>query len=79
MREGIDIRIIVECISDSKTIKGLLTKGKTYTVTRKLNIGDFQIECDDNGDRELYKCEYFKVVEIVKCNYDIFVGDIFEN
>ena len=77
MRAGYDLRIIVECISDDKILKGLLTKGNKYTAIRKLNIGDFKVECDDNGDKELYKCEYFKVVEIIECNYDIRIGDTF--
>ena len=42
-----------------------------------LNIGDFRIKSDDNGNSRLYKCKFFKVTKIIKCDYDIFVGSTF--
>lgn len=76
MYNGIDILIEAECISEHKVLKGLLTKGDTYIVTKKLNIGDFKIQKDDRGKSNFYRCEYFKVTKIIDCNYDIFVGDV---
>ena len=76
MYEGVDLRIEVECISDDKILKGLLTKGNKYIATRRLNIGDFKIELDDKMNNRLYKCKYFKVTKIIQCDYCINVGDI---
>lgn len=77
MHDGVDLIIEVECISNDEMLKGLLTKGNKYIAIRKLNIGDFKIESDDNGNKKLYKCEYFKVTKIIECDYCIKVGDTF--
>lgn len=77
MRNGVDLRIEVECISDDKILNGLLTKGEKYIATKLLNIGDFKIEADDTGKSRLFRSRYFKVTKIIECDYCICVGDTF--
>ena len=77
MKKGVDLLIESECINDDEVLNGLLTKGKKYIATEMLNIGDFRIKSDDNGNSRLYKCKFFKVTKIIKCDYDIFVGSTF--
>lgn len=77
MRNWVDLRIELECISDDKLLKGLLTKGNKYIATKLLNIGDFEIEADDTGKTRLYRRSYFKVTELIECDYCISVGDTF--
>lgn len=79
MYNGIDLRIEIECISDDKILNGLLTKGNKYIAIRRLNIGDFLIENDDNGKKRYYKCQYFKITKIFECDYFFHVGDTFVN
>lgn len=77
MYNNIDLIVEVECTSSDKMLGGLLLKGKRYTATKMLNIGDFKLKEDDTGNIGYYKCKYFKVTKIIKCDYSIKIGDTF--
>lgn len=52
--------IKIECNSNDKVLKGLLTNGKNYNCIEINTIGDCLVLCDDTGKSNWYKIEFFK-------------------